>query len=765
MMRARMFGMAAAAGLLAGAAYAQDASQDGALERLDGTFSRAQAARGAQAFSANCARCHSPTQAAQLLLTQGGGQLLDAYHPRLYALMPPDVGVKPDAAVYADMMAFLMRTAGADAGGGEGGPGAAAWAEVQIPAGVVIDPDAHIGNVAQAVSWTAYRGSNLGQAYAPAGLIDADNVGELEIAWRWSGASYGPAPEARNITTPLMVGGVLYVTAGTTRNVVALDAATGQTLWMWRPQEAQDRYENAPRKGAGRGVAYWAGGDNEPARIFTVTPGFHLAALDAATGLPATGFGADGQIDLMDGLRGTPADGALPDIGSQSPPLVVGNVVVVGPAHLVSVRPRSRQNVKGDVRGFDARTGELLWTFHTVPAPGEPGYETWEDGSADYTGNAGVWAPMSADPETGAIFLPVEAATSDLYGGERHGQNLYSSSLVSLDGATGELRWAQQLIHHDIWDWDTPGIPILGDIPQADGPAIRAVMQPTKQGMLYTFDRNTGEPVWPLVETPMPASDVPGEQTWPTQPIPQKPAPFAPQGVTEDMLIDFTPELRAEALEIVRDYRMGGLFSPPSLVDAEDGTRGTLMLPHPTGGANWEGGAYDPGTGVAYVASMNQIYIAALESAPEGSDIPYLAAGGPPLTVRGLPIEKPPYGKITAIDMTSGEHVWEAANGMTPEAVANHPDLATMNLARTGIATRSGLLVTPTLLFAGEGTGGAPYLHVHDKATGQLLRDIALPGSQTGLPMTYVWGGRQYVVMAVGDGASPAEIVALALPD
>lgn len=766
-MRGAFFAGLAAAAALGGAALAQAPGGPGgrgnpALDPLDGLFSGAQAARGAQAFSGNCARCHSPTQAAQLLFTQSAGAPLGEYHPRLYALMPPDVGVKPEPQAYVDIIAHLLRTAGASAGDADATLDAGAWREAAVPPGVVIDPNATIGNVALPVGWSAYRGDNHGLAYSPAALITRDNVDRLEIAWRWSGANFGPTPEARNITTPLMVDGVLYATAGMTRNVVAIDAATGQTLWMWNPSEGQDRYENAPRKGAGRGVAWWTDGDE--ARIFTVTPGFHLVALDAATGRQVEGFGEDGIVDLMVGLRNAPAD-RLPDIGSQSPPLVVGDVVVVGPAHLVSVRPRSRQNVKGDVRGYDARTGELLWTFHTVPERGEPGYETWENGSAEYTGNAGVWAPMSADPETGAIFLPVEAATSDLYGGQRPGANLYSSSLVSLDGATGELRWAQQLIHHDIWDWDTPAIPILADIPQPDGSVRRAVIQVTKQGMVYTFDRDTGEPVWPMEERPVPQSDVPGEQTWPTQPFPALPAPFEHQGVTEDVLIDFTPELREEALALVADYRMGAMFAPPSLANAPDGTRGTLMLPHPTGGANWEGGAYDPQTGVLYVSSMNQIYVAALEPGPEGSDTPYVGAGGAPLRVRGLPIEKPPYGRITALDMRTGEHVWSAANGMTPEAVANHPDLEGLDIPRTGVPTRAGLLVTPTLLFAGEGTNGGHWLHVHDKATGEVIRDIPLPGFQNGLPMTYVWGGRQYVVMAVGDGENAAEIVALAVAE
>jgi quinoprotein glucose dehydrogenase len=777
-MRLKLFVVLAALAMAAGVASAQQGaprtsvgssdagpsdarSSTSGLAGVDGLFSHAQAAHGAGLFAANCARCHSDKQAAQLFLTQAAGKMLGAYHERLSTLMPPESAVRPDALGYLDIMAHLAAAAGARLGETDAKLEDQRWRQAPAPEGVVIDATASVGGVLPAVEWAHYRGDLGGQAYSRAAQIARDNVKDLAVVWRWSGASFGPSPEVRNITTPLMMGGVLYLTAGITRDVVALDATTGETLWLWRPQEDPARLDNAPRKGAGRGVAYWS--DSQGARIFTVTPGFHLAALDAKTGRPVPSFGVDGVVDLMIGLRNAPK-GHLPDIGSQSPPLVIGDVVVVGPAHLISVRPRSKSNVKGDVRGYDARTGELLWTFHTIPEKGEPGYETWEKGSAEYTGNTGVWAPMSADPETGAIFLPVEDATADLYGGERPGANLYSSSLVSLDGRTGKLRWARQLIHHDIWDWDAPALPILANIPSTDGTTKHAVLQITKQGFVYAFDRDSGEPLWPMEERPVPTSDVPGEQTSPTQLFPTRPAPFAPQGVTAESLIDFTPALHAEALKVVSRYRLGRLFTPASLVNASDGTQGTLTLPHPTGGGNWEGGAYDPGTGVLYVGSMNQIYISALEPAPEGADFPYYAAGGQPLKVRGLPIEKPPYGKITAIDMKTGEHLWSVANADTPSEIKSHPDLRGLSIPRTGIATRAGLLATPTLLFSGEGTGGGPWLHVLDKASGELLTDVPLPGAQTGLPMTYVWGGKQYVVMAVGDGKAPAEVVALALP-
>lgn len=609
--------------------------------------------------------------------------------------------------------------------------------------------------------WTAWRGDGAGKGYAPFSQINRENVGDLEVVWRWSSGDFGPAPEARNVSTPLMVDGVLYATAGDVRNVVALDARTGALKWAWRADDSKERFDNAPRKGTGRGVAYWS--DGEVARILTVTPGFRLVALDAATGAKVESFGDAGVVDLMDGLRGAPADG-LADIGNSSPPLVAGDVVVVGPAHIVSFFPQSAGNVKGDVRGFDVRTGELLWTFHTIPEAGEPGYETWTDGTAERAGNAGVWAPMSYDEATGAIFLPVEAGTSDLYGGGRPGANANASSLVSLDAATGEVRWAQQLVHHDIWDWDVPATPILADIPDGDG-VKRAVLQITKQGFVFVFDRDTGEPVWPIEERAVPQSDVPGEQSWPTQPMPVLPEPFDRQGVSEDDLIDFTLELRAKALEAVADYRMGAFMTPPSLVDAPDGTRGTLSLPSLTGGGNWEGGAYDPATGTLFVGSATEVSILALRETGNEA-MPYAVA--PPIRaplVEGLPIVKPPYGRITALDMTTGRRAWTVANADTPEEIAAHPALAGIDLGRTGIATRAGLLATETLLFAGEGEGGSPMLRAHNKATGEIVAEIELPGTQTGLPMSYVLDGRQYIALAVTSGGAPAEIVALALAE
>jgi len=612
---------------------------------------------------------------------------------------------------------------------------------------------------AAAPEWRHYAGGLHATRYSPLELIDRTNVGDLRIAWRFPLRNFGPRPELKNAATPIMVGGVLYTTAGMTRSVVAIDAGTGELLWMWRMPEGR-RFERAPRKNSGRGVAYWTDGAGDE-RIFVATPGFHLVALDARSGRQVRSFGEDGVVDLMVGLRGPV--GAEGDIGSTSPPLVVGDRVIVGPAHAVSMRPRSKRNTKGDVRAFDARTGELSWTFHTVPEPGEFGYDTWEAGAAEYTGNAGVWAPMSADPDRGTVYLPVEAPTSDYYGGERPGDNLFGNSLVCLDFETGRRVWHAQLIHHDVWDWDNPTAPILLDV-AVDGRPVEAVIQLTKQGWAYAFDRGTGEPLWPLEERPVPSSDVPGERTSPTQPFPTRPPPYERQGIGVDDLIDFTPELQAEALEVVSEYRLGEIFTPPSLRDAADGTRGTLMLPGALGGANWEGGAADPETGVLYVGSMTAAALRALGPYPERSDVRYSVAAGRVPGVRRLPLVRPPWGRVTAIDMNAGEHLWQMASGDTPETVREHPDLQGVELPRTGKASRAGLLVTRTLLLAGEGWGGGPVFRAHDKATGEILAEIELPAAQTGLPMTYEVGGRQFIAMTVGGDGRPAELVALSLP-
>ncbi len=622
------------------------------------------------------------------------------------------------------------------------------------------EPAAPQGGAADG-AWHTYGGDPGHTRYAPLDQIHAGNVADLEVAWRWNARNFGTSPNIRSSTTPLMVDGVLYATAGIRRSVVAIDAGTGETLWMWRMEEGE-RLEAAPRANPGRGVAYWEDGTGG-ARIVVVTPGYHMAALDAATGKPVPGFGNQGVVDLMENHRKRDGVDLVGTIGASSPPTIVGDVIVVGSAHHVGFRPPSMVNTPGDIRGFDARTGRLLWTFKTIPEPGEAGHDTWGDDSWSYTGNAASWAPITFDPETGYVYVPTEAATGDFYGGHRPGNNLFSTSLLVLDSRTGERVWHFQTVHHDIWDMDNPAAPILADI-EIEGRPRKVVVQLTKQNFAFVFDRVTGEPIWPIEERPVPQTDVPGEWTSPTQPFPTKPAPYDRQGFSEDDLIDFTPEIRARAAEVASAYRMGPLYSPPSLARAEDGTRGTLMLPYSTGGANWEGGAIDPETGYLYVGTQTNPFVLALSEGGDNSDMRYIQGFGRAQVAPGIPIVKPPWGRITAIDLSTGEHAWMIANGDTPDFVAERLDLEPASIPRTGKISRAGVLVTRSLLFAGEGMAGDAVFRAHDKKTGEILAEIELPNAQSGLPMTYMHEGRQYVVLSVGGGGEPSELVALALP-
>jgi len=614
----------------------------------------------------------------------------------------------------------------------------------------------------QGTEWRSQHGDHGSTRYSPLDQINRDNAKDLQIAWRWKGDNFGSTPEIRNQTTPLYVDGVLYATAGDRRAVVAIDGGSGETLWMWKMDEGE-RWTESPRK-QHRGVAYWTDGSGDN-RIVVVTAGFHLVALQAETGRPIPTFGADGVVDLMEHLR--PGVDPVGRIGNSSPAMITNGVVVVGPAAEGGYRPPKKENVPGWVRGYDVRTGKLLWTFHTVPEPGEEGADTWTGDSATFTGNAGVWCPMAADDELGYVYLPVEAPTGDFYGGHRPGDNLFSSTLVALDVRTGKKVWHQQLVHHDIWDRDIASAPILMDV-TVDGKPRKIVVQLTKQAFAYVYDRVTGDPIWPIVEKPVPPSDVPGEQAAATQPFPTKPAPFDRQGVTEDELIDFTPALKQEALEIVKSYRLSELYTPPSLADAPDGTKGTLTLPGVRGGANWEQSAADPETGILYVASTSEVANLALKSDPTVSNMRYILAspGQPdPPTVQGLPLIKPPYGRITAIDMNTGEHLWMQVNGDTPDEIRNHPALRGVDLPRTGSISRAGIVVTKTLVLAGEGWGGRPFFWAYDKQTGEIVASIALPAVQTGVPVTYMHEGKQYVVMTVANPEHPAELVALTVPE
>lgn len=614
--------------------------------------------------------------------------------------------------------------------------------------------------------WISYGGDRGGTRYSPLDQIDRTNFDRLEVAWTWKSDNFDET-EYRNISTPLMADGVLYFTAGNRRNVVAVEADTGYTLWTWHMHEGE-RWAQAPRKNAGRGVSYWT--DGEDARIFVTTPGFQLVALDAKTGVPETDFGNNGIVDLFTQLDldydNPPLVGA---IGNSSPATVIGDSVVINPALRAGGRANSG-NVKADIIAINARTGERNWVFHSIPRPGEPGYETWLDGSAERVGNAGIWGLSAADPELGLVYLPIEAATNDVYGGHRPGNNLYSGSLVAVKADTGEVVWHQQLVHHDIWDYDMPPHPILLDL-NVDGRDIKAVIQFSKQAFAYVFDRETGEPVWPIEERPVPASDVPGEWTSPTQPFPTKPPAFDRQGIDVDDLIDFTPELREQAIAAISRHRVGGIFTPPSLSHAEDGTRGMVVVPGFGGGANWQGGAADPETNYVYIGSHTSPSVIGLEPPADGTfDSNYVMGGSLPLpTVDGLPIIKPPYGQITAYDMNRGEIAWQIANGDTPDEIANHPRLQGVDIPPTGVNSIPGLLVTKTLLVSGEGGDGRPLVHAYDKATGAEIARLDIPGGgpQQGSPMTYMVDGRQYIAFFTANrGAGmPARLVAYALPE
>ena len=630
-------------------------------------------------------------------------------------------------------------------------------------------------------------GADLGSSkYSALDQINRDNVKNLRIAWRWKSQNFGPRPQSNMEATPLMIGGVLYTTAGFRPNVVAIDAATGETLWTYRLDEGQ-RGDRAPRS-VSRGVEYWS--DGKQARIILITRGYQLVSLDAKTGLPDPAFGRNGIIDLyQDFDQPPPGDGV---ISSTSPAVVVRNVIVIGAAMVGGTAPRSKENTKGYIRGFDVRSGKRLWTFHTVPQPGEFGNDTWLNDSWAYTGNTSVWSPFSADEELGYVYLPVESATGDFYGGHRPGNNLFAGSLVCLDARTGKRVWHQQLVHHDIWDYDLASPPNLINI-TVNGKPIRAVAQVTKWAYMFVFDRVTGTPVWPVEGRRVEAGKVPGEWYSPTQPHPTKPAPYDRQGISEQDLIDFTPELNAEARAMLKEYKIGPLFTPPIVAGADE-LRATLQIPAAQGAALWQGAAWDPETNMLYVPSVTNMTAVALQPGGERSDMNFIGGGGgggrgrgrgaaaPALGPgasrgpwgigpQGLPLIKPPYGRITAYNMNTGDIVWQVANGDTYEWIKTHPALKGLTIPRTGRADEGGIVVTKTLAFSGQGCGlfrggggGGPMFYAYDKMTGAVVHELELPANTCGNPMTYMANGKQYIVVAVGAQNFPAELIALSLP-
>jgi glucose dehydrogenase len=676
--------------------------------------------------------------------------------------------------------------------------------------------------------WTHYTADVRGSRYSPLDQINTSNFNQLEVAWRFKTDNMGTRPEFKLEGTPLMVKGVVYATGGTRRSVVALDGKSGELIWVHAEREGA-RAVNAPRQLSGRGLSYWTDGKGDE-RILYVTTGYRLVALDAKTGNRVSSFGKDGVVDMKVGAligKGEQINLETGEIGLHSTPTVAKDVVIVGSSFREGLTVKSHNNTKGLVRAWDVRSGKLLWTFSTIPRPGEFGAETWEKESWAINGNTGVWSQITVDEELGLVYLPVEDPTSDLYGGHRPGNNLFGDSLVCVDLKTGQRKWHFQIVHHPIWDLDMPAAPLLMDL-NVDGRPVKAVAQATKQGFLFVFDRVSGKPIWPIEERPVPQTDVPGEKTSPTQPFPTKPPTYSRNGVLEGDLIDFTPELKAAGLEVAKRYRLGPVYLPP-LVSKAEGPLAALTSGTLSGGVNWPGSAYDPETHVFFTHACNACIAPLGLVAPpkEFSDLDYVmgtagqtfrpivgggegeaadaprrpatpppapaapaqppAAGAPAAaggrgagagggggfgaTVQGLNIVKPPYGLMVAINMDKGDLVWSVPHGDTPDAVRNHPALRGVNIPKTGQTGNVGVVVTKTLVIAGdplvtttpEHPRGA-MLRGYDKQTGKEVGAVFMPAAQSGSPMTYMLDGKQYIVVAVSGGNYSGEYIAYSLP-
>ena len=683
--------------------------------------------------------------------------------------------------------------------------------------------------------WTHYTADMRGTKYSPLDQINASNFNKMEVAWRFKTDNLGTRPEFKLEGTPLAINGVLYVTAGTRRSVVALDGRTGELIWSHSYREG-NRAAIAPRQLSGRGVSYWTDGKGDE-RILYVTTGYRLIALNAKNGSMIPNFGEGGVVDLKKGAvfgKGQQIEMETGEIGLHSTPTVVKDVVIVGSSFKEGMTVKTHNNTKGLVRAFDVKSGKLLWTFNTIPKPGEFGNDTWENESWAINGNTGVWTQITVDEEAGLVYLPVESPTSDFYGGHRPGNNLYGESLVCVDLKTGQRKWHFQIVHHPIWDYDLSSAPILLDI-NVGGKPIKAVALPSKEAFLYVFDRITGQPVWPIEEKPVPQSDVPGEKTSPTQPFPTKPPAYARQSVSVDDLIDFTPELNAEARKIVSRYKLGPMFLP-GVVSKVEGPIASLTIATTAGGTNWPGAAADPENHIVYAqASNHSVAPIGLIEPPAGfSDIRYVAgtagqpfveregpgfgsaadavqggrggaaaapeggrgargaapaapaagapaAGAPPappqggggggLVVQGLPLLKPPYGLLNAIDLDKGELKWQVPHGDTPDAVRNSPLLAGKTIPKTGQPGSVGLVVTKSLVVLGDPSitttpdhpRGAMF-RAYDKTNGKEVGAVWMPAPQSGSPMTYMANGRQYFIVAVSGGNYSGEYIAFALP-
>ena len=622
-----------------------------------------------------------------------------------------------------------------------------------------------LASVSHAQEWTYWGGNKAFNRYSPADHIDAGNVQQLEIVWQRSAidesitSAFHRLRVSGNLRgTPIYIDGVLYASNGQGL-VEAFDPASGDTLWV---QGLADNEAPLPRGSGSRGVELWQSGAD--ARLLSVRNG-SLFALDPQTGEPITAFADSGRLNLV-------PEGAQTFSLTSSGPLVVNDVIIItGTVDGAGDSGTTWRGVQSeDVRGFDVRSGELLWTFHVVPREGEFGTETWGNDSWRDSGDLGSWCCLSADEEMGYVYVPFTAPTAAYYGGHRPGDNLYSNSLVAIDVSTGERVWHFQMVHHDVWEYDNVGPPVLGDI-VVEGRPIKAVMQANKTGWVYVFDRVTGEPVWPIEEIPVPQSDVPGEQLSATQPFPTKPAPIATQGITEADIIDY-PEIGQIARATVANFVIGPIFTPPTLISEKPGgTQGTLTLPGSWGSANWNTGAFDPDTGYYYgfTNDIPRVYRLEATEDPE-AEMAYWSPNREAPYLDGIPLTKPPWGRITAIDMNRGEHIWQVANG---DSLSDHPDLENLNLSNLGIASRPAALLTKTLLFIGEGSnnhgGTQPNMwgtafRAYDKLTGDVLWSTDLPSATTSSPMSYVHEGKQYIVVAVGSLGDPGQWVALALP-
>ena len=627
--------------------------------------------------------------------------------------------------------------------------------------------------------WRSYAGDNGSTKYSPLDQIDAGNFSDLRIAWRWQSVdgnvdleSLPRRADDRPISirglqaTPLMIDGVLYLSTALYQ-AAAVDAGTGETIWVHDPRA----YEGGdPTHGyRSRGLAYWSDGND--ARIFWGTSEAYLIAVDARTGEPVRDFGDNGRVDLMEGVPRADRGGTNYQgrnlVGVASPPVITRDVVVT--PTIISDFVIRREAPPGWVKGVDARTGDVRWVFRTIPQADDFGADTWLNESWRYSGNANIWPPLSADDELGYFYLPTGTPTSDYYGGHRLGDNLFAESIVAVDAETGQRVWHFQAVHHGVWDYDFPAAPTLIDI-NVDGRPVKALAQVSKQGFTYVFDRATGEPVWPIEERAVETdTDLEGEVLSPTQPFPTKPPPFEYQGISIDDLVDFTPEIRAMAVEAVRNFRLGPLFTPPMLT-VEGGLQGTIQRPHIAGGASWGGAAADPETGLIYVPSVNSFSVIKYYTPDpaEGGNLRFTQAdfdsGVQPTMPQGLPLLKPPYSRTTAIDLNAGEHAWMQPNG-DGDRYRNHPMLRDLDLPPLGGEGRGGPVLTKTLLISALSAGGSdggPRLVARDKGTGEIVGSVDLPSGAIGTPMTYMHEGKQHIALTIG-GDVP-ELIALALP-